>query len=301
LAGSFLDSQIGTTPAAKHCDGTPLNRDANGNLTEPLSVRVDGTGLPGKPIAASPIDWNADTIVTNAPLVQDINLNGAIDNPISGFNDWMHIDLRQIGSRRDSIGYSLDVGPSDDIAAGGGSGNSGDLGSGNSGDLGSGNSGDLGSGNSGDLGSGNSGDLGSGNSGDLGGDLEFDTAETVGNAPNSLSATVVGSGSTVSIDLKFSRPTVGKVIQYQVWRAACPNQTTITAPCTLSPSVKPVDIAPTVAPGSACGPGGGFNFCDGTTKNNVVYLYFVTATIQDPANLNSPKQSGASNIVAISR
>jgi len=300
LSGSFLDSQIGTTPAAKHCDGTPLNRDANGSPTEPPSVRIDGPSLPGKPIASRPIDWNGDTFVTFT-LSQDIALNGTIDNPISGFNDWLNIDLRQIGSRRDSIGYSLDVGPSDDVGAGGGAGNSGDLGSGNSGDLGSGNSGDLGSGNSGDLGSGNSGDLGSGNSGDLGGDLEFETAETVGNAPNSLSATVVGSGSTVSIDLKWSRPTVGKVIQYQVWRAACPNQTTITAPCTLSASVKPVDIAPTVAPESTCGPGGGYNFCDGTTKNNTVYLYFVTATIQDPAHLNTPKQSGASNIVAVGR
>lgn len=301
LTGSFLDSQIGTTPAAKHCDGTPLNRDANGNVTEPSTVRVDGISLPGKPIAGSPIDWNADTITTTSPLAQDIAFNGVSNNPMNGFNDWAHIDLRQIGSRRAPIGYSVDVGPSDDIGAGGGAGNSGDLGSGNSGDLGSGNSGDLGSGNSGDLGSGNSGDLGSGNSGDLGGDLEFDTAVTVGNAPNSVSATVVGSGPTISIDLKWKRPTVGKVIQYQVWRAACPNQTTITAPCTLSPSVKPVDIAPTVAPGATCGPGGAYNFCDGTTKNNTVYLYFVTATIQDPGNLNTPKQSGASNIVAISR
>ena len=301
LAGSFLDSQIGTTPAAKHCDGTPLNRDANGSLTEPTTVRIDGVSLPGKPIAGSPIDWNADTVTTTSPLAQDIAFNGVPDNPINGFNDWAHIDLRQIGSRRDPIGYSIDVGPSDDIGAGGGAGNSGDLGSGNSGDLGSGNSGDLGSGNSGDLGSGNSGDLGSGNSGDLGGDLEYDTAETVGNAPNSLSATVVGSGPTISIDLKWKRPTVGKVIQYQVWRAVCPNQTTITAPCSLSPSVKPVDIAPAVAPGATCGPGNAYNFCDGTTKNNTVYLYFVTATIQDPGNLNTPKQSGASNIVAISR
>lgn len=299
LAGSFLDSQINTTPAAKHCDGTPLNRDANGNLTEPPSVRIDGTGLPGKPIAASPIDWNADTIATTSPLVQDVNLNGAIDNPISGFNDWLNIDLRQIGSRRDSIGYSLDVGPSDDIAAGGGAGNSGDLGAGNSGDLGAGNSGDLGAGNSGDLGSGTSGDLGSGNSGDLGGDLEFDTAVTVGNAPNALAAAVVGSGSTISIDLKWTHPTVGKVIRYQVWRAACPNKTTVANPCTLSSSAKPFDIAPTVAPGATCGPGGIYNFCDTTAKNNVVYLYFVTATVQDPDNPSASKQSGASNIVPI--
>ena len=296
-SGSFLDTIIGTTVAAKHCDGTPLLP------TDPIggTVRVDGTSLPGRPIAASPIDWNADTITAGSPFSQDIAFNGAADS-INGFNDWANINLLQIGSRRDSIGYSLDVGPSDDIGAGGlGAGNSGDLGAGNSGDLGAGNSGDLGAGNSGDLGSGNSGDLGSGNSGDLGGDLEFDTAVTVGNAPNTLSATVVGSGPTISIDLKWIRPTVGKIIQYQVWRAACPNQTTVTTPCKLSPSIKPVDIAPSVAPGSTCGPGGAYNFCDGTTKNNVVYLYFVTATIQDPANLNTPKQSGASNIVAIGR
>jgi len=295
LVGSFLDSEIGTTPAAKHCDGTPLNPG------EPLSVRVDSTGLPGQPIAGSPIDWNADTIATTSLLAQDIDHNGASDNPISGFNDWAAIDLRQIGSRRGPIGYSVDIGPSDDIGAGGGAGNSGDLGAGNSGDLGAGNSGDLGAGNSGDLGSGNSGDLGSGNGGDLGGDLDFDTAETVGNAPNSLSATKIGSGSTITVDLKWRRPTVGKVINYQVWRAECPNRTTITAPCKLSPSIKPVDIAPTVAPTATCGPGGAYNYCDGTTKNNTVYLYFVTVTIENPGPLSTPKQSGASNIVAIAR
>jgi len=46
---------------------------------------------------------------------------------------------------------------------------------------------------------------------------------------------------------------------------------------------------------------GSYNFCDSTTKPGTVYLYFVTAQIADPQNPNTPKKSGASNIVAISR
>ena len=109
----------------------------------------------------------------------------------------------------------------------------------------------------------------------------------------------MGSGPTLSVALKFKRPTAGKVILYQVWRAACPNKTTVANPCTLSPSIKPFDIAPAVAPGSTCGPGGNYNYCDATAKKGIVYLYFVTATVQDPNDSNKSKQSGASNIVAI--
>ena len=49
----------------------------------------------------------------------------------------------------------------------------------------------------------------------------------------------------------------------------------------------------TWAPGQPlCGTS--FNFCDNTTKNNVVYLYLVTATVDG-------KQSGTSNIVTASQ
>ena len=82
---------------------------------------------------------------------------------------------------------------------------------------------------------------------------------------------------------------MGQVTQYQVWRATCPNSATVATPCSISTTVQPVQIG-TWRPGDPlCD--ASFNFCDTTAKNNVVYLYFVTATVEG-------KQSGASNIVA---
>ncbi len=129
-------------------------------------------------------------------------------------------------------------------------------------------------------------------SGGLGPELDLDVAKSLGNAPNAFTAAVVASGSTVSILLKWSGPTAGKATQYQVWRAACPNHTSISAPCSLSPSITPVDLTPG---GVSPGPDGGGSYNDTTTKTNVVYLYFATATADDG------KHTGASNIVAISR
>jgi len=115
---------------------------------------------------------------------------------------------------------------------------------------------------------------------------DVETATAVGNAPTGLIATAL----TTKIALKWSPPTVGTVSQYQVWRASCPSGTTVAAPCALSQTNLPIQIG-TIRPGDpVCEPG--YNFCDSTTKKNVVYRYFVTATV-------AGKQSGASNIVTI--
>ena len=282
LTFSFLDQTLNTTPANKHCDGTPLNRDINGVITDPDTVRIDATSL-----AASPLDWNGNGMATpDQSVKQDINFSGSITALNQGFNDWAHLDLRQIGSRRDPLGYSLDIGINDDLAAtsdlGGGGGElgggGGELGGGG-GELGGG-GGELGSGG-GELGGGG-GELGGGG-GELGGELDFERAESLGNAPNALSATPA----KLSIDLKWSPPNVGAVLQYQVWRASCPKGTTAIT-CILSSTNKPASIG-TWAPGQPlCDLS--FNFCDGTAKPNQLYLYLVTALVDG-------KKSGPSNQV----
>jgi hypothetical protein len=127
----------------------------------------------------------------------------------------------------------------------------------------------------------------------LGGELDFESASDLGNAPNRLRATVVKlkTGGT-NIDLNWDPPNVGIVTVYSVFRATCPNGTSLsngvtTPTCSLSPTVLPVPIA-----GTPCDPilEAGFNFCDGTAKSNSVYLYLVTATLDN-------KKSGPSNIV----
>jgi len=275
LTSSFLDQTLNTTPANKHCDGTPLNRDMNGIVTDPDTVRIDGTSL-----LASPLDWNGSGMSTpDHSVSQDANFSGAITSLNQGFIDWLNLDLQQIGSRRDPLGYSLDIGPNDDFAAVSDLGSGGgELGSGG-GELGSG-GGELGSGG-GELGSGG-GELGSGG-GELGGELDFERAESLGNAPNALSATPTKQ----TIDLKWSAPNVGSVLQYQIWRATCPKGTTA-ATCILSPSIGPAQIG-TWAPGQPlCDTS--FNFCDGSAKANQLYVYLVTATVDG-------KKSGPSNQV----
>jgi hypothetical protein len=283
LTSSFLDPILNTTPVNKHCDGTPLNRDVNGVITDPDTVRIDATSL-----AASPLDWNGNGMATpDQSVSQDINFSGSTTALNPGFNDWSNLDLRQIGSRRDPLGYSLDIGINDDLAAtselGGGGGElgggGGELGGGG-GELGGG-GGELGSGG-GELGGGG-GELGGGG-GELGGELDFERAESLGNAPNALSATPA----KLSIDLKWNRPNVGSVDHYQVWRATCPRGTTAIT-CILSSTNKPASIG-TWKPGQAlCDLS--FNFCDGSAKPNQLYLYLVTATLVDGKN------SGPSNQV----
>ena len=96
--------------AARHCDGTPLLKDANGNLTEPPMVRIDGPE-----IVADSIDWNPDPSVSSL-TAQDINFDGfmASDSPNVqgqsinvGANDWANLRLNSLASRRNVLGLSI--------------------------------------------------------------------------------------------------------------------------------------------------------------------------------------------------
>ena len=311
---SFVDVAVGTTPATKHCDGTPLI------ATDPVggTVRIDGTSL-----VASTIDWNGNGNTSDI-LTQDINFSGAIDtlstnppNPLNGFNDWAAINLQQVGGKRNILGFSLDVVSGDDVqfdqvvaankglddldgGLGVGGGGNGVGGGGNG--VGGGGNGVGGGGNG--VGGGGNGVGGGGN----GAELDFDQAKAVGNSPNALTATVVGK----DIDLNWGicggkpcPPNAGTATQYQIWRATCPNKATLTNPCSLSPSIPLSQIGlfiPAGQPGATPPCDGGFNFCDTKTQGNTVYLYFVTATLVD--NTPNPPvttHSGRSNIRAAER
>ena len=92
-------------------------------------VRVDGSTLTEPSGFSGPIDWNTDGNTTDTSLVQDINFNNNffnspsgsnVDSPFVGFNDWINVDLLQVGSRPNTFGFSSggDLPPTD--AGGGG-------------------------------------------------------------------------------------------------------------------------------------------------------------------------------------
>jgi hypothetical protein len=278
-SGTFLSGIIAETPVTKHCDGTPI-------LDGAQYVRLDGSSL-----SASPLDWNGDGSKTGAGLALDLNFDGTIAPVASagfaGFNDWLNINLQQIGARRSASGDSLDVIPGQDAGddqgiAGGDLGIAGgDLGIAG-GDLGIA-GGDLGIAG-GDLGIAG-GDLGIAG-GDLGGELTYEGAKSISNAsPSTLSGTSLKE----SVGLIWGTPNVGTATQYQVWRATCPKGTT-TATCALSPTVLPVRIALVAPNAPLCSTL--YDYCDKTTKDNVLYIYFVTATIDN-------NQGGPSNQVIL--
>ncbi len=102
-----LQSTVGGRFATLHCDGTPIG------LNEPPAVRVEGSTLTEPSGFSGPVDWNNDLIVpdlTEPVAWQDVNFNGSTmgtpDPPFPGFNDWVNLDLRQIGARWNVFGFS---------------------------------------------------------------------------------------------------------------------------------------------------------------------------------------------------
>jgi hypothetical protein len=98
-----LDTQVGRF-ATIHCDGTPKG-------VNETAVRIDG--MPPAPM----IDWNNNLVVPDQiePVAwQDVNFNGSTssspDTPFQGFNDWVNVDLLQIGSRENALGFSAGTG-----------------------------------------------------------------------------------------------------------------------------------------------------------------------------------------------
>jgi hypothetical protein len=277
LSSSFIDAALGTTPSAKRCNGTPAAPGED-------MVRVEGTS----PVA--PLDWNADGVV-NGTATQDVNFSGPVaDQPFTALNagadDYVRMDLRQVGGRRNvgskriQGGLSLDVGFGD---VGFGDVGFGDVGFGDVGfgDVGFGDVGygDVGFGDVGfgDVGFGDvgAGDLGFGDVGAPRGELDLDTARALGNAPNTLTATV----GRRQVTLRWKPPHVGTVLSYEVYRVT-------------GGSVTPANFAARVAIGTPWPLAGTtLTAVDETVKNRATYTYFVVANIDDGT------RSGVSNFV----
>src|SRR5262249_28584975 len=113
---TFLDQQlqntVGVRPATMQCDARRLLR------TDPQMEKVGGTiGSAGLPVA---IDWNQNGTATDSGYAQDINFNGASNgSPFAGFNDWVSVNLEQMGARHNLLGFSSDVWGTGDLFGGG--------------------------------------------------------------------------------------------------------------------------------------------------------------------------------------
>lgn len=240
-----LQNTVGGRFATLHCDGSPVGPN------EPNAVRVDGNSF------TSPVDWNNDLIVPDADGWQDVDFNGstaaAPDAPFPGFNDWVNLDLRQIGARSSTFGVSS--GSGGHLLGGGG----GHLLGGGGGVLGGGGGHLLGGGGGHLLGGGGGHLLGGGGGAEQDADIANSTADTP------LGLTAVNSNKTVV--LTWTAPGFGQVREYDVWRAvgSFTTQASLVANQALFQKIGTVTGAPPTP-----------TFTDSTAKNNVTYTYFIT-------------------------
>ena len=300
-SASYIDTGLGTTPATRLCDGSPLPPGA------PSFVRIDGD-----PRQLPAVDWNGDGRIGGA-VSEDVNFDAEPGESFTGANDFATMDLRQVGARRavgsEELSYSV-IDPATGAppvppapAVGGGLSldtGFGDLGFGDLGfgDLGFG---DLGFG---DLGFGDLGfgDLGFGDLGfgDLGvpadeplgpGDVNLDTAGSLANAPNALVATVLKKG---GVQLSWAAPNVGAPLAYQIYRVE-------------GAAVNPTNFAARALVANVAGSIVSITDTSSALKHNRQYTYFVVATLPPPPactptpayNCVDNQQSSVSNFATI--
>ena len=266
-----LSTHVGQL-AQSHCDGTPLNTDATGKVTDPPTVRVDGSTL------SFPMDWNNDNTIETVNITQDVDFDGSTpvspDAPFQGFNDWQHADLGQMGARMGAFEFSGGAGLL--RGSGGLLRGSGGVDSGGGGLLRG--SGGLLRGSGGLL-------RGSG-----GTEQDETTANSTADAPQGLTCTIaqgavpgcVASSSIVfftqgkSVPLTWAPPTdifgqvIGQIRRYDIWRAvgSFPTPASVAANAALFTDIQTLSL-----PDSAPSP----MFTDTTAGHNT-YTYFVTDT-----------------------
>ena len=260
-------NKVGGHAASRHCDGTPITDGAQ-------MLRVTG---PLTAIPSIPLDWNNDgSFDAVNPPGQDINFSGGIDAaPFHGSDDWMIIDLRQIGARRGAFGFSGDVWGTLDVGAGG----TLEVGAGGTLDVGAGGTLDVGAGGTLDNGAGGTLDVGAG-----GQESNFDEANTTVDPPGSLAFTTTRK----AVVLNWSAPGFGQIRTYFIWRA-------VVVP---GVPVSPNSFVNIGSVSSANGPALK-TFTDSTVKHNTTYMYFVTAALASSGNGVPGNQSGASNFVTV--
>jgi hypothetical protein len=266
-----LDAQLGHI-AARHCNGSRI-------LDGAQMVRIDGSVLTEPSGFSGPIDWNNDGNTTDTGLVQDINFNdnffnspsgSNLDSPFAGFNDWINRDLRQVGSRANTFGFSAGGDPAD--ATGG-----------DPADATGGDPADATGGDPADVTGGDPADVTGGDPADVTGGAEQDenTACSTADPPSGLMASQMPK--VHNVNLNWTPPGVCLVSRkagYTIWRAVGFFTNLTPANRTQFTSIGTAD-APTTT------------FTDNNVKNNVTYTYFVTDTNTQGAT------SGASNLVQI--
>jgi 6-phosphogluconolactonase len=167
--------------AKHHCDGSPTFFNAN---VAPFSADVTPIMYPHLN-KALPSPWSAPSL--------DINFNGTIDNAgFRGYNDWLNVDLRQIGASGPDLGGSGRAGGGPG-RAGGGPGRAG----GGPGRAGGG-----------------PGRAGGG----PGKEIDFATANDVTRPPRNLMASE--EASPRFIDLSWTAPIFGQIGAYRIYRSA---------------------------------------------------------------------------------
>jgi hypothetical protein len=176
----YTPTQPGTaTRAAQHCDGTPKSP------TERM-YRVEGTANPITPAQY----W----------VNGDINFDGTINTILHGYDDWAHIDPRQIGATG-----SLSAGGGSKIGGGGGT------------KLGGGGGTKLGGGGGTKIGGGGGTKIGGGGVSNF--ETTRETANSVTRPPRSLTAIRTDTRTLHKIVLSWDPPTFGQV-RYKVYRGA---------------------------------------------------------------------------------
>ena len=257
---SASDIQLGRF-ATRHCDGTPI-------LDGAQMTRVDGSFLTEPSGFSGPIDWNNDGNTTDTGLKQDVNFNdnffnvptgSNVDSPFAGYNEWLNLDLRQIGSRANAFGFSGGGGGFTPPGGGGGFTPPG----------------------------GGGGFTPPGGGGGFtppgGGEQDQQTACSTADPPTGLQAAMSGKG----VVLNWTPPELCQVVRYDVWRA------TGSFP-TLQSVLENISLFTDLTKNGLNGTPPMTTFPDNSKlQNNTTYTYFVTDRNAQGAT------SGASDPVTI--
>ena len=302
------------SPATQHCDGSPLARDSAGNITETPLVRVECVAPSCTTNNSQPIDWNNDlSIDTVAAPGVDINFSGSIvAGPFLGFDDWgntqqvqsgstayytIGLDLRQIGTRQSSFGFSssgasdgsFGGGGATDGSFGGGGATDGSFGGGGASDgsFGGGGAtdGSFGGGGATD-GSFGGGGATDGSFGGGGVELDFQTANSTVDAPTLQSALWDKPLKTVDLAWTLGFGQVRYIYVYRMTGAFTvpnPSQATLIAKLATVCNSDGSCVAPT-------------SYSDGTVKANTTYTYFLVDQIVPDPGSQTGRTSGPSNV-----
>ncbi len=271
---SYLDDLLqanGGRYATHYCDGTPVP------LPVPAIVKTDGATVASNLVA--PVDWNNNGAFNNIVINQDVNYN-ALNNEtnLTGYNDWLNINLQQVGARRNLAAFSADI-SSANIA-----GNGAQVVGGGAQVVGGGT--DIINGGAQVVGGGaqvvgGGAQVVGGGAQVVGGGVEvdFDIANITVDAPTNLTATL----GVKSVTLNWSAPAFGQIRKYYVWRADVTKYP-------MSPTNKPILLTN----GGLSGTPPTTTYLDLTVKTNATYEYFVTAALGSENAANTGNQSGPS-------